>query len=302
MFAKQGHANETIFMAEAVEKKTETADTAKNKYWKFTGITGLNVTQTQFWNWAGGGNNNAHGRVFANLKLAYKKDKHSWESVLDAEFGMMYTPQTKFTWRKPNDRFNIASKYGYEFSKSWYATVLGEFKSQFAKGYDYKIENGEEKKYYVSNWLSPSYTDLSIGVDWKPNTIFSVYFSPLAGRVTTCVDSMLRKSYGVHADKPFVANLGMLFKASVNYELIKNFKIISAVTMYSPYTSKDQPFGNIDINWDLAISYQFLKVMNVTLGTSLRYYDQVMIADADGHQSPKVQFREVFGIGIGYSF
>lgn len=305
LFATKGNANVMTFPTdETPETVTTTEDSVKkNENWKFTGIAGLNITQTQFWNWAGGGNNNASGRLFANLKLAFKKNSHSWESVLDAEFGQMYMPQTKFTWRKPNDRINFATKYGYEFSKTWYVTALGEFKSQFAKGYEYKTDsNGEEQKNYVSNWLSPSYTDLSIGVDWKPNTIFSVYLSPLAGRITSCTDSLLRGNYGVPLDKSYVANLGMLFKASVNYALGKNFKIISSLTMYSPYTSDKQAFGNIDVDWDLAISYQFLKVMNVSLGTSLKYYDQVMIADSKGRSAARVQFREVFGVGLGYTF
>ncbi|MDL2297129.1 DUF3078 domain-containing protein [Bacteroidales bacterium OttesenSCG-928-C03] len=302
LFVKQGHANERLFISDEINEISESDTSKKFKHWKLTGITGLNITQTQFWNWAGGGNNNAHGRLFANVKLAFKKEKHSWENSLDAEYGIMYAPETKYAWRKPNDKINFASKYGYEFSKTWYVSVLGEFKSQFSKGYEYKTENGEEMEIYGSNWLSPSYTDLSIGLDWKPNTIFSIYFSPLAGRVTSCTDSLLRGKYGVLADKKFSANLGMLLKGSVNYEFKKNFKIISSITLYTPYTSPTQAFGNIDVDWDLAISYQFLKVMNVTLGTTLKYFDQVLIEDKDGHKRPHVQFREVFGVGIGYSF
>lgn len=300
LFSGGGVANATSYLENSAN---ETVDTAKKfEHWKFTGVAGLNITQTQFWNWAGGGNNNAHGRIFANLRLIYKKDKSSWETNLDTEFGMMYAPETRFQWRKPNDRINFMTKYGYEFSKTWYVTIMGEFKSQYARGYDYKTENGIEEEHYVSNWLSPSYTDLSIGIDWKPNTIFSLYLSPVAGRITSCTDSLLRSKYGVPEDKKVAANLGMLFRASANYEIIKNLKLISALTLYSPYTSKDQPFGNIDVDWDFVISYQFLKVMNVSLGISLKYYDQVLIANSKGEKAARVQFREVLGIGLGYTF
>ena len=44
-------------------KSNEIKDTAKN--WKFSGMVGLNATQTQFWNWAAGGNNNVTGVVYA---------------------------------------------------------------------------------------------------------------------------------------------------------------------------------------------------------------------------------------------
>lgn len=271
-------------------------------YWKFTGITGLNVTQIGLWNWAEGGNNNANGRIFANLTLKYKRGKISWDSNLDTEFGLMYVPETKYTWRKSSDRIAFSTKFGYEFSNTWYLTILGGFRSQYTRGYDYKIENGEEQEHYVSNWLSPSYSDLSIGVDWKPNSIFSVYLSPVGGRLTTSTDSLLRSKYGVPEDKSFKIDLGLSFKASVNYTLFKDLKIISTVSLFTPYTSKEQPFGNIDVDWEVAISYQFLKVLNVTLGTSLKYYDQVNITDKKGNTGARVQFREVIGVGVGYTF
>jgi hypothetical protein len=44
-------------------------------------------------------------------------------------------------------------------------------------------------------------------------------------------------------------------------------------------------------------------VLNVSLGTSLKYYDSVMIADKNGENAKqRVQFKSVLGLGIGYSF
>ncbi|MDR3047226.1 MAG: DUF3078 domain-containing protein [Bacteroidales bacterium] len=276
----------------------------RKDYWKFSGIAGLNFSQVGIWNWAAGGNNNAAGRVFANLTLTYKRGKIGWDSNLDTEFGVMWTPETQFRWRVPNDKIVFSSKFGVEFSKSWFVTILSGFKSQYYKGYEYKIANGTEEKHYVSNLASPSYTDLSVGIDWKPNTIFTVYYSPVAGRITTCTDSILRSKYGVPIDKNFTSSLGMTLKAGVNYspKKVPALKIISTVTFYTPYTSQVQKFGNIDVDWDFSISYQFLKVLNVSLNTALKYYDQVMITDKKGHTSAKVQFKEIVSLGLAYSF
>ena len=272
------------------------------KYWKFSGMAGLNVNQVGLWNWAGGGNNNANGRVYANLTLLYKKDKLAWETNLDTDFGLMYSKDSKYRWKKPNDKIVFTSKLGYEFAKTWYLTIMGGFKSQYAPGYEYTIENNMEVETYVSKWLSPSYTEISVGIDWKPNDIFTIYYSPVAGRIITCTDSILRPRYAVPEDKTHIASLGMTFKAGVNYSPVKNLRLISTLTLYTPYTSQTQPFGNIDVDWDFMISYQFLKVLNVSLATSLKYYDGVMITDKHGKTGPRVQFREVFGVGIGYSF
>lgn len=289
----------------STDEFTDTLKISKWKdYWKLTGIIGLNFSQTQFWNWAAGGNNNANGVVHANILLAYKRDKLAWESNFDSEYGIMYTSGTNYAWRKSSDKINFSTKLGFEFKKTWFVTILGSFKSQYAAGYEYGITDATEYEKYISNWLSPSYSDLSIGIDWKANEVFSVYLSPIAGRVTTCtVDTLsFRETYGVDPELSYKADLGLTIKASVNYARIKNFKVLSTITLFTPYTSKIQKFGNFDVDWDLAISYQFLKVLNVSIHTSLKYYDQVMIADETGYSCARVQFKEIVGFGIGYSF
>ncbi len=297
-------------------KSNEIKDSEKN--WKFSGMVGLNASQTQFFNWAAGGNNNVAGVVYANMTLSYKKNKLAWDSNLDTEIGEIYSSDLNPKWRKSNDKFNIYTKLGYELAKSWYVSVLGSFKTQYAPGYEY-ANNDAGDKTLISKWASPSYTDLSIGIDWKPNDIFSIYVSPVAGRLTYCRDSTLRDKYGLPEKtredgsvyRPAAhAALGLSIKGGINYTLVKNLKIISTVTLFTPYTSKVQKFGNFDVDWDFAISYNFLKVLSVSLMTSLKYYDQVMIAGPNwngcegcaGYPAARVQFKEMIGLGIGYSF
>ena len=286
------------------QTNVDTTKSEKNKYWKFTGLVSLNFSETMQWNWAAGGNNNGNGILAANVKLVYKKDKIAWETTFDSDYGWMWAPSTNFKWRKSNDKIIFSSKFGWEFHKSWFLTVMANFKSHYSKGFEYTLDaNKVEQETYAYNWLSPSYSDLSIGIDWKPNEIFTVYLSPVAGRITTAADSLLRKKYGVELDKSIKTELGATFKAGVNFARIKNFKVISVLTLFTPY---NKHFGKIDVDWDLAVSYQFLKVLNVTLGTSLKYYDAVSIMWTDKdevvHNSPRVQFREIIGLGIGYSF
>ena len=289
-------------MEEAIKGSQQAVALVKGpaeKEWKINGVMGLNATATGMWNWAAGGNNNANGVVFANVSLLYRKNKLAWESNLDTELGAMYMEGTAYDWRKSSDKINFATKLGYEFAPKWYATALGSFKSQYIKGYDYTLVGGTETETYISNWLSPSYSDLSLGIDWKPNEIFSVYLSPVAGRISTATDAALRAKYGVDLDKTNRSAFGLAFKGGVNYARIENLKVISTLGLFTPY-NKD--FGNFDVDWDVAVSYQFLKVLNVTLSTSLKYYDKVLIADENGYSAPRVQFKTILGVGVGYSF
>lgn len=310
---------EQLFKKKNVDPNMPKDSTDWDRYWKLTGVVGLNVTQTSFTNWAAGGQNNANGVLFANLNLAYQKGNHLWEAHLQTEIGMMFSMaardivneegvvEGKTRWRKSSDKIDFSTKYGFEFKKTWFVTAMASFKSQYAKGYDYeKFDKLEAyRPSYVSNWLSPSYSDFSVGIDWKPKDFLSFYLSPVAGRITTCTvpDNIMRNSYGIDTllGKPFKADFGLTFKAQVNYTY-KNLNVMSSLVLFTPYTSKAQPFGNFDVDWDFAISYQFLKVLNVSLMTSLKYYDQVKITDAKGNVGPRVQFKEVLGVGIGYSF
>lgn len=67
------------------------------------------------------------------------------------------------------------------------------------------------------------------------------------------------------------------------------------------YRDNNRRIGNFDVDWDVAISYQFLKHLQMTLSTSLKYYNGVMI-ERDDYSCERVQFKTILGLGVGYSF
>lgn len=269
-------------------------DSARN--WKVNGAIGMNSSVTMLTNWAAGGSNSASLIGYGNIRIIYQKDKLAWETFFDTEFGYTYLDKSRYAWRKSNDKLNFSSKIGYDIGKNFYVTAMGSFRSQYAKGYDYPNDTTEN---YISKMLSPSYTDLSVGIDWKPNNIFSVYLSPAAGRITTVTDSVLRKKYGVDPAKSFKAEFGAMLKGGVNYQY-KDFKVVSALTLFTPYSKN---FGNVDMDWDLSVSYQLMKVLNVSLGTTLKYYDAIKFDAGNGKGvTQHIQFKTLVGLGIGYTF
>ena len=293
---------ETIQPLSATDAPDELQTPKWKDFWKFSGTVGLKISQTQLVNWVAGGNSNFSGITYANLTLNYKKNKIAWDSNLDTDFGILYSSDfTEYRWRTCNDKINFNTIFGYEISPStfinntWFVAANGTFKSQYAKGYNYP---GDGTRVKASNWLSPSYTELSIGVNWKWKELISLYYSPVAGLITSCTDSILRPAFGVPLDKTAMASLGMTFRAGIMYDGVKNLKIMTNLRLYTPYTEKGQ-FGNFDVDWDFIITYQFLKVLNVSLTTNLRYYHNVLFAEAPKR---RVQFQEIFGLGVAYSF
>ena len=299
--------------AAAIIKTTQADNDAEKKSnWKVSGILTFNASATSLVNWAAGGNNNINMVAAANVSFLYKNGPFAWDSNIDTDFGESFVDNNLHKWQKTNDKLNISTKFGWEMAKSWYLTALGSFKTQYAPGYDYS----QEILTPISKIMTPSYTDISLGIDWKPSSIFSIYVSPIAGRITTATTDELRAKY-FGADyvekylnpetrfctRNYQAEFGASLKAGVNYAAIDNLKIISTVTVFTPYSAKP----HVDLDWDFSISYQFIKVLNVSLGTQLKYYDRVLFDKLDDAgniigQGPRVQFKTILGVGIGYSF
>ena len=305
--------------------------------WSCTGVVGLNASATGLVNWAAGGNNNVNGVAFGKVRLLYNENNLSWETNLNLEYGLSYIDQKNDPFQKSSDVIDFKTKFGWQFHKAWYLTAAAGFQSQLAYGRAYDGTEADDP--IISKFLSPSYTDISVGIDWKPNSIFSLYLSPVAGKITTAyvgdavekanpgLREQMQEKYGTWAyvkdsdEKKYTnckAELGLNFKGSINYTY-KDLKIITSLGLFTPYAwdktevldaegkfvgyrDNNRRFGNFDVDWDAAISYQFLKCLNVTLSTSLKYYNGVKIADKDGISAERVQFKGILGLGVGYSF
>ena len=122
------------------------------KAWKFDGTVGLNAAATGLVNWAAGGKNNVNGIAYAKLHLLYHKNAIAWETNFDTDFGMTWIDQKEDKFQKSSDNIKLATKFGWEFKKDWYLTVLGSFQSQYALGRNYKDGYND----IVSKWLAPS--------------------------------------------------------------------------------------------------------------------------------------------------
>ena len=389
--------------ADAAEKAGADLQKLENaeKAWKFDGTVGLNAAATGLVNWAAGGKNNVNGIVYAKLHLLYHKNAIAWETNFDTDFGMTWIDQKEDAFQKSSDNIKLATKFGWEFKESWYLTVLGSFQSQYALGRNY-VDGYND---IISKWLAPSYTDISVGIDWKKSykgADFSIYLSPIAGRVTTAytgdawnrkysreaalgafqyaldqaktaaertaaqtaydaaasaydngggfdlqtaagedLRSKMQKAYGTYVydaagNKVYRnarAELGLSFKGGIAYTY-KDLKLSTTLALFSPYQGKgfslkdlyentygagswetrdknenyyeysnnNRYFGHFDVDWDCALSYQFLKCLQITLQTSLKYYNGTLIADKEGNLSERCQFKGVIGLGVGYSF
>jgi hypothetical protein len=166
-----------------------------------------------------------------------------------------------------------------------------------ANGYKYS----KGSKELISKLLTPSYLNISVGLDYKPNSHIALYYSPVAGKLTMVADTAFATRFGIDTEKHVKAQLGSILKVNANYTFFEDKMVIkSAMDMFTAY---DDSFGNIDVNWDLLIGYNLTKLLTLTCQSTLKYDDDIKTFHDDGSTgSAKIQFKEMIGIGLSYKF
>ena len=125
--------------------------------WSYSGKASLLFNQAAFSQWASGGVNNISLGFSVDYDVHYRENGWSWDTKSSGSYGLSYIQGDKFL-KKTNDRLEINSLLGKEFSDTWsYSTILN-FKSQIAHGYRFGTnEEGEETRSLRTQFFSPAY-------------------------------------------------------------------------------------------------------------------------------------------------
>jgi len=285
-----------VFISSSITKSQEEADTIQA--WNFNGVTSLNFSQVSLTNWAAGGENSYAFNGLINLSLEYSKDKNDWSNVLDLGYGIQ--KQGDQDVRKTDDKIDFTSKYGRKISKSFFISALLNFKTQFNDGKKY--ETDPDTSYVISKFMAPAYLQAALGMEYKPSKTFYAVLSPVAGKLTMVLDDTLsaRGSFGVDPGSKTRMELGGSATIGVKKEIMKNVAFNSTLGLFSNYLENPQ---NVDVDWKVMINMKINDYLSANLNTQLIYDDDIKTSDDEGNpEGAKVQFKEVFGVGLTYKF
>jgi hypothetical protein len=289
------------FLVFAVFAQTDTTAPVSN--WKTGGVVSLNASQVSFTNWAAGGQNSISANSFVNLFANFKKNRMTWDNTLDLGYGKMRQgSDDNVIFYKTDDKIDFASKYGQYAFEHWYYTGLISFKSQFDEGFKTAADTIR-----ISNFLAPAYLNLSIGMDYKPNDNFTLFVSPVSGKITFVMDTLLSAAgaYGVEPGQNVRGEFGGYVKAQYKVELMKNITLTSKLDLFSNYLHNPK---NVDVNWENLITMKINNFFSANIQYTMLYDDDVKIAydsDDDGindRQGPRLQMKQLIGFGITYKF
>jgi hypothetical protein len=282
-------------LADATKKvKKEIIDSGRT--WNTGGRFNLNLAQGSQNNWAAGGDDFSFSiNSSLGLYAFYRKDRFSWDNTVDMNYGLLNT--TTLGTRKNDDRFDLLSKAGYEIEPKLSLAALFNFHSQFSKGYNY---NSDGTKDLLSDFLSPGYVLLGLGLDYKPVGGLSIFVSPITARwIIVNNDTLSAKgTYGVVPGKKVKTEVGAF--ASINYlhNLSNTIIYKGRLDLFSDYGHNPQ---NIKVNMTNMFTAKLSKVLSATLALNLIYDDDVKLFGPD-RTSPGLQTQSMIGVGLSVKF
>jgi len=270
--------------------------------WKYSGITSLNLSQLSLSNWAAGGDNSLSGNALVKLSADFDDGTLNWDNDLILGFGLIRTGSDPT--RKSDDQIELSSKFGYKAREKWFYSALLSFRTQFAQGYD---NPGEDDRIKISDFMSPGYLNLALGMDYKPNKHISIFLSPLSTKFTFVMDENLSAagSYGLDPGQTVRGEFGAYVKFAYKQEILKNVNLDTKIDLFSNYFDNPQ---YVDVTWDLLLTFKINEFLSASLMTQLIYdydiqfgFDSTGDGEIDSYES-RVQFKELFGLGLTYSF
>ncbi len=246
---------------------------------------------------------------FAN----YKGKRNSWDNQAAWQFGMQRlgsgiiaqgTGDAKIPFQKSLDELRLNSKYGQsikEGGKLYYASLFN-FLSQVTPTYQGNdafpgnfVSDVFNEGRLLSKLFAPATLQFSIGLDYKPNDKFSIYYSPIGAKFIIVGDDRVA-ALGVHGN-PVVrdangvvtsfdkvdSQLGSTLKAGyANSFNDGKVSFTSNLLLFSNYLNNPE---NIDVDWNNALGYELFKNFQVQLLLNV-FYDDDMLMQITDYNAP----------------
>jgi hypothetical protein len=147
-------------------------------------------------------------------------------------------------------------------------------------------------------------------MEWAPSKYFSLYFSPVTGRVTIVNDDRLAEegAFGVNdLDKNDTVvhtnfakvryEFGARAVAKFQYPIAKKIDFNTKLELFSNYLNHPE---RVDVDWQNMLVLKVNDWLNCNLATHLIYDYDIPFYDEAGEriEGSKVQFKEVLAIGF----
>lgn len=265
--------------------------------WNRSGKISFQINQVSLTNWNAGGQNSLSAVSGFEYGIGRKTETSTWDNTLRLAYGVQKLGDGKI--QKIDDQIDILSQYSQDLKGNWKYSGLLNFKTQFTDGFNYPDDST-----VISTAMAPGYLIASAGFEYKLGKKFRALISPVTGKATFVLDDTLSANgaFGVDTGSTLRVELGAFIKASCQLPIMENVMLKSRADLFSNYLENPQ---NIDVNWETSVDMKVNSFLTVSVSTHLIYDHDIQIAydDEDPTKTgPRVQFKEVLGVGLLYKF
>lgn len=285
-------------------------------FWERINKIGINLSEVAFVNWNAGGDNAVSALGTARFARNYKFRYIQWDNELQFRYGINAQEGRKI--RKTDDAIRLTSTFGWrrDTISNWYYSAKASFNTQFSNGFKYPDRTAP-----ISRFMAPGYSFLGAGASYiSKNQKFNLYISPLTQKSTFVLDQDLadRGAFGVQKavldaegniiqkGENIFLEFGFLITNNWETEIAKNMNMRHRLSLYTDYLSS---FGNIDVDWELNFDLKVNKYISASIGTHIIYDDDILFDEQKDENGlvtdpgePRIQFKQLLGVGIAYDF
>ncbi|RMG71240.1 MAG: DUF3078 domain-containing protein [Bacteroidetes bacterium] len=281
--------------------------------WKRGGVASLGFTNagySDFWQAGGIPAQSVIGRI--NMFGNYKDSKQSWQNDLAFAYGLARQGSSENPFIKNEDRIELNSKYGYNFSKQLLISSQLNFRTQFAPGFKFnKNQPTTIPEDTISDFFAPAYLNFGVGVDYQPAENISVYYTPVNSKMTIVTIDEYRPIYIPQEITTGAVRYELGSNLTLKYrkEVAKNINFQTTANFFANYLEN---FGNVDVNWETLTTAKVNSWLAINFSTNLIYDDDikfVVVQDDpatpnfnEERSGPRTQFQHILTVGLTYTF
>ena len=268
-------------------------DSLKTNFHK--GSIGLLINQVAFNNWLAGGANNFSGTLNLDYQFNYDSKHWDWKTTLNAALGFAKSANDSEA-KKTEDRIDFQSVFSRKSSRKWQFSTNINLKTQSLPGYNYSQTDEGTTKTIISDWFSPAYLRLGVGLIRVKKDKYTLQLDPIMTRVIL-VDRRFTKDltadqtfFGVKAGATSLWEVGAALGFQNQWKLAKNITATNQLKLVSHYLENPQ---NVDLDYTFSMQMKVNSHISTTFEVQLLYDDNAFKG---------LQSRQVFGLTIAIPY
>lgn len=251
-------------------------------------------------NWYNGGESNMAATLYAMGYFNYdNREGLQWDNKAEFKLALYGMGSDSLRWLRVNeDLLRLNSKLGYKAFKDFYYTAEWDFQTQ--------LFNTFKSNTYVrtSGPFSPIRMSFSLGVDYKWNSIVSVFLSPLSYKLIYVADMSYKEGVlpeeniahqvGITDGTRQSNQLGALIRTDFDYDFNESIGMEVHFSFFGNYVGK---IKGVEVGCEVIGNFKINRFLSAKVSLYPRYDSTTIPADGG---KPKMQFYELISLGFNY--